>query len=84
MLSRNELEKFDKIVEENTKQGLFLSQPSGDEREYWNQRRARPHRMNMAAHQVEIVTDQIEKKIFCHSCIPRHPNYPHMRQVFRR
>lgn len=83
MLSRKELEKFDKIVEENTKQGLFLSQPTAEERQHWNDRRARPHHMNPHHNPIVITTEQMEKRIFCHSCLPRHVNYPHMKMSSR-
>lgn len=82
-MSRKELEKFEKILEENTKQSLFVSQPTAEERRFWNERKSRPQHMSTPAHQVKIVTETIEARIFCHSCIPRHENYPHKKQSTR-
>lgn len=75
VMSRLEEDKFDRLINENTKEGLFSSQPKPVEQDAWNRREARSgHAKPLRNFTFEL--NKIETRIFCTTCIPRHSKYP--------
>uniref|UniRef100_A0A915IAE1 Uncharacterized protein n=1 Tax=Romanomermis culicivorax TaxID=13658 RepID=A0A915IAE1_ROMCU len=82
-MSRNEPDTFDRIISENTKDSLFVTQPTHDEWRAWQGSGGGEIRAKNWTDEIDLADAQVSSKTFCCSTAcnkPRHANYPHAKK----
>uniref|UniRef100_A0A915JHQ2 Uncharacterized protein n=1 Tax=Romanomermis culicivorax TaxID=13658 RepID=A0A915JHQ2_ROMCU len=70
-----EIDPFDLLTFENTKDALFLTQPTDLETKLFKRGKARARRSHDIMDNIDFSAAQVESVAFCLSCAPRHPDY---------
>uniref|UniRef100_A0A915KIR5 Uncharacterized protein n=1 Tax=Romanomermis culicivorax TaxID=13658 RepID=A0A915KIR5_ROMCU len=82
ILSRDQGKLFDRLMVENTKQSLFLTQPTKEEVRLWNGKNEARKPKNPEMQKLDFQDTTVEFKQFCLECCPRHPSdYPYYKIV---
>lgn len=72
VLSHNDNGEFEKLMKENTKEALFLSQPTLEESSNWCKRRIRQPGQDRCPYPVMFTSNSPEEILtFCNVCKPR-------------